>query len=456
MNRHQGLLDAAAAGDLERLKHLEGKCQNADVFRNICELVKDKEGQTALHCAATAGKTQICKYLVEKLKVEMNPKTGEGDTPLLLAVMVEQLPTANYLIKQGADVKASDFKGMTALHYAAERGDKKLMQLLISQGAEVEAESDHGTPLQRAASHGEKEAVQILLDHKSNPNFASPLLMTPVMLSIVARSFECLDMLLKITEKYMLLLFFHFLDSKLRLVISGSLFLNEMSAGADPNLVSCGITPLAFTASSSESEIDYMKFLLKAGADPNVVGTAGMTPLECAAFAGNVEAVMILLPVTSRIPSIPDWSFHGIMSHIHSEEAKEQREFKEKENFLLAKQRGGDAFKKNDYLSAMVCYTEAISLCPGDATMLSNRSLCWARLNEGKRALSDAQSCVHLRPDWPKAHYREGVAWRLLGKYSMASEAFSHALRLDPENKEIHKALKEAVKADNIKAFHGL
>ncbi|KAL0419813.1 UNVERIFIED_CONTAM: Ankyrin repeat domain-containing protein 53 [Sesamum radiatum] len=439
MNRHQGLLDAAAAGDLERLKHLEGKCQNADVFRNICELVKDKEGQTALHCAATAGKTQICKYLVEKLKVEMNPKTGEGDTPLLLAVMVEQLPTANYLIRQGADVKASDFKGMTALHYAAERGHKKLMQLLISQGADVEADSDHGTPLQRAASHGEKEAVRILLDHKSNPNFASPLLMTPVMLSIVARSFECLDTLLK----------------QIELVISGSSFLNEMSAGADPNLVSCGITPLAFTASASESEIDYMKFLLKAGADPNVVGTAGMTPLECAALAGNVEAVMILLPVTSRIPSIPDWSFHGIMSHINSEEAKEQREFKEKENFLLAKQRGGDAFKKNDYLSAMVCYTEAICLCPGDATMLSNRSLCWARLNEGKRALSDAQACVHLRPDWPKAHYR-GVAWRLLGKYSMASEAFSHALRLDPENKEIQKALKEAVKADNIKAFHGL
>ncbi|KAK4418352.1 Tetratricopeptide repeat protein 31 [Sesamum alatum] len=423
-----GLLDVAAAGDLERLKQLAAKCQNAEVFRNMCEMVKDKEGRTALHCAAEAGKTQICKYLVEKLKVEMNAKTGQGDTPLLLAVMAEQLPTANYLIKHGADVKASDSKGMTALHYAAETGHKKFMQLLISQGAEVEADSDYGTPLQRASSRGKKEAVRILLDHKSNPNFASPLSMTPVMLSIMVHSFECLDMLLK--------------------------------AGADPNIVSCGITPLAFTA--SEFEIEFMKFLLKAGANPNVVGTTGMTPLEYAALACNHEAVMILFPVTSPIPSIPDWSFHGVMSHIYSEEAKKQRELKRKENFLLAKQRGGEAVKKNDYLSAMVCYTEAIFLYPDDATVLSNRSLCWAHLNEGRRALSDAEACVQLRPDWPKAHYREGVAWRLLGKYSMASEAFSHALTLDPENKEIQQAFKDAVEAEfggmsvsgNIKAIH--
>ena len=51
---------------------------------------------------------------------------------------------------------------------------------------------------------------------------------------------------------------------------------------------------------------------------------------------------------------------------------------------------------------------------PADATIYSNRSLCWALLNQGSHALSDAEMCVKLRPMWAKAHYREGAAWMLL------------------------------------------
>lgn len=39
----------------------------------------------------------------------------------------------------------------------------------------------------------------------------------------------------------------------------------------------------------------------------------------------------------------------------------------------------------------------AINLDPLDATALSNRSLCWARLNEGDRASSDAEAAIKLR-----------------------------------------------------------
>lgn len=46
--------------------------------------------------------------------------------------------------------------------------------------------------------------------------------------------------------------------------------------------------------------------------------------------------------------------------------------------------------------------------------MLSNRSLCWIRLGQGEQALADAKACRALRPDWPKAFYREGAALRLM------------------------------------------
>lgn len=53
-------------------------------------------------------------------------------------------------------------------------------------------------------------------------------------------------------------------------------------------------------------------------------------------------------------------------------------------------------------------------LDPLDATLFSNRSLCWLRLGDGKNALEDAQQCKMIRPCWSEAWYREGAALSLL------------------------------------------
>jgi hypothetical protein len=57
---------------------------------------------------------------------------------------------------------------------------------------------------------------------------------------------------------------------------------------------------------------------------------------------------------------------------------------------------------------------QAMKLDPGNASLLSNRSLCWLRFGNGKKALEDAQACRMLRPGWAKACYREGTALMLL------------------------------------------
>lgn len=57
---------------------------------------------------------------------------------------------------------------------------------------------------------------------------------------------------------------------------------------------------------------------------------------------------------------------------------------------------------------------QAIDLNPNDATLLSNRSLCWIRLGQAEQALADAKACRALKPDWSKACYREGAALRIL------------------------------------------
>ncbi|KAF6139784.1 hypothetical protein GIB67_042347 [Kingdonia uniflora] len=82
----------------------------------------------------------------------------------------------------------------------------------------------------------------------------------------------------------------------------------------------------------------------------------------------------------------------------------------------------------------------ALEAKPYDATPLSNRSLCWARLQDGDRALSDARAFRELKPDWAKGCYREGVAWNVLKKFDRAADAFCDGLKMDPENKELKDA----------------
>ena len=48
-------------------------------------------------------------------------------------------------------------------------------------------------------------------------------------------------------------------------------------------------------------------------------------------------------------------------------------------------------------------HLQAIDLDPTDATLRSNRSLCWIRLGQAEDALTDAKACRALRPDWTKA-----------------------------------------------------
>ncbi|KAF7154374.1 hypothetical protein RHSIM_Rhsim01G0268800 [Rhododendron simsii] len=379
------LLRAAFDGNLKLLKELGEELDFGEGLAKTFVQVKDAGGRTALHFAAAEGKTPVCKYLVQDLGLDVNMKDRKGDTPLNYATLGQQYQTVTWLAANGANPNLGNAKGFCALHYAAENGLKDLMRLLISKGAEIEAESHAGTPLQCAAAHGRTEAVKILLDRKAN-------------------------------------------------------------AGADPNLDLNGLTPLGNAA--AEGDTDIIKCMLKAGANPNVTETEGLTPLEIAALHSNHAAVMVLFPVTSRLPTIPDWSLVGIMKHVHSDEGRRQRGLKKMETFLLAKSRGEEAFKRKDYMDAIYWYSQAIDISPCNAMVLSNRSLCWARLNEGSRALSDAEACVALRPDWGKAHYREGVAWKLLGNLPMSAEAFSEGLKVDPENKELKVAFREAVEAE--------
>ncbi|KAL6578597.1 hypothetical protein OROMI_008813 [Orobanche minor] len=212
--------------------------------------------------------------------------------------------------------------------------------------------------------------------------------------------------------------------------------------GADPNRASYLSTPLGLVASQCGEGI--IRCLLKAGADPNILDPIGHKPIEYATWNGRREAVEILFPVTSRIACYPNWSVDGILLHAKSGEGRARLLSKQKKLYILAKAKGEEAFKKSpvNYYDIFNWYYQAHISAPTDHEILSNLSLCHAMMYLDDSALKYAKDCIELKPRWAKAHFREGIALKVLKEFKMEAKAFTKAENIDPRDKEINKELR--------------
>lgn len=80
------------------------------------------------------------------------------------------------LYAQGADADARDGHRLTALFYAAARGDEDNVQLLLKMGVDVNPyHVSYGTPICVAALRGHGRVVEALLRHKANLSYSGDL-----------------------------------------------------------------------------------------------------------------------------------------------------------------------------------------------------------------------------------------------------------------------------------------
>ena len=198
---------------------------------------------------------------------------GWSDAPVADASARGDVEAVRRLLREGADVNAPQGDGMTALHWAAERDDVQLADVLLYAGARVDAGTriGHYTPLHLAARGAGAKVVELLLD-----------------------------------------------------------------AGGDPNAstTNSGATPLHLAAATGDPEV--VGVLTGAGADVNGrEGAWGQTPLIFAAANNRVAAIEVLLGAGADL-SLTAWSV-DVAEQERADAAAERRlneflaDFKEKE-----------------------------------------------------------------------------------------------------------------------------
>ncbi|KAI7377440.1 hypothetical protein KC328_g14421 [Hortaea werneckii] len=120
-------------------------------------------GMIPLYAASREGVTHAAKQILEENCTDVNKLWINDDNPLHAASSRGHEKIVEILLAEGADVNAQGGYYNNALHAASDRGFDGVVSMLLAHGANVDAQGDrHGTALHAASDRGRKTIVQML------------------------------------------------------------------------------------------------------------------------------------------------------------------------------------------------------------------------------------------------------------------------------------------------------
>jgi len=240
-------------------------------------------GETVLMQASRLGDLETVRALLAAGADPNKQEKNGGQNALMWAVAEHHPKVTEELVRYKADVNARSKSGFTALMFAA-RGDAESARTMLGAGADPNVGTlEYGqTALIIASTMGQTDVVTALLEKGADPNRHDLNGFTALHSAVRdsnygedaaqrAAAVATVKALLKYTA-----------DPNVRLHQEG-----KQTAQAPNEVMFEGATPVALAA--EVNNLDAIKVLVEAGADPNLATVNGMTPLVLSAGGGTDE-----------------------------------------------------------------------------------------------------------------------------------------------------------------------
>jgi ankyrin repeat protein len=273
---------------------------------------RDARGATPLMCAAAFGNFETLRILLDA-GADVNAGNDFQATPLLWAA--RNPDKARLLIERGANPNAQSKQGRTPLMNASMRpGGSAIVALLLAKGADVKARDRFGlSALHLAALAGDVETMRLLLAKGANPNLTDGIGRSPLIAAATSHIPGAVQLLLRNgVEVHTATILPAGAATRTPNNIkngppnnSGVTSLHNaaafgpvesvrllLKAGAEVNARdSRNMSPLFFALASEHPAIEIVRVLISAGADVNTPDSSGDTPLDWAEKFGYPEII---------------------------------------------------------------------------------------------------------------------------------------------------------------------
>jgi len=273
-------------------------------------------GANAMQLAAEVGHVELLDMLLDA-GADVDSPNPEGQTALMLVARTGNLDAARLLVRKGATIDTRETWGQqTALMWASARRHPAMMELLIREGADVNAISavrdynshvtaegrakrlDSGglTPLMYSVRENCLACVEVLLENDVDLDLTDPDGVSPLLLSILNANWDIAKRLIEAGA-----------DVNQWDMFGQSPLIAAAGNRNDPGLKVDGMI-------SQTSGLTVFKMLLDHGANPNMQLfyrpakarggplSRGTTPLIRAASNGDVDLMRLLLESAALCP----------------------------------------------------------------------------------------------------------------------------------------------------------
>ncbi|XP_006780842.1 ankyrin repeat and sterile alpha motif domain-containing protein 1B isoform X2 [Neolamprologus brichardi] len=130
---------------------------------------QNHEKETALHCAAQYGHSEVVSVLLQEL-TDPTMRNSRQESPLDLAALYGRLQVVRMLVSAHPNLMTSHTRLHTPLHLAARNGHHSTIQTLLEAGMDVNCVTENGSALHEAALFGKMDVVRLLLDSGIDTN----------------------------------------------------------------------------------------------------------------------------------------------------------------------------------------------------------------------------------------------------------------------------------------------